>query len=97
MKFGLIGRAWFAFQAGKAIKTIIEERRAFHARRSNYHGYSWDQVQHILTLCCQAKPEMHSELMALSEDRRNAILGGILVIHPVRFREMFGFDRPPPG
>lgn len=97
MKLGMIGRVWLAFQAGKFVKTVYEERQAYHQRMSNFHGYSWPQVEHILSLCCQAVPNMHSELQALPEDRKLAILKGIFTVHPAKFRAQFGFDRPPPG
>lgn len=96
MKLGFIGRAWLGFQAAKFFKTVVEERRAYHERRSHFHGYTWPQVQHILTMCCEAKPGMHAELMAMSEDRRNAVLTGILTCLPHKFKELFGFDRPAP-
>lgn len=97
MKLGLIGRAWLGFQAVKFFKTVVEERRSFHERRSRFHGYTWPQVNHILTMCCEAKPEMHAELMVMSEERRNSILTGILTCTPGRFKELFGFDRPHPS
>ena len=96
MKLGLIGRAWFAFQAASFAKTVIEETVAAHERRSHPHGYTWAQVEHIYGLCFQAQPDLHATVMALPEPRRTAVLSGILTCHPSVFRKHFGFDRPNP-
>lgn len=96
MKLGIIGRAWLGFQAVKFVKTVVDERRDYHARHAQFHGYTWPRVQHVLGMCCEAEPDLHSKLMAMSEEDRNAILTGILTCHPATFRKRFGFDRPSP-
>lgn len=97
MKLGFIGRAWLGFQAVRFAKTVVDERKAYRERMSRFHGYTWSQVEHILSQCGQAVPDLHDWLKQQSEDNLIKATGTILTCHPAKFRERFGFDRPPPG
>lgn len=97
MRIGTIGRVWFGFLFGRMILDFAEREAASRRRRASFHGFTWTQVERILTRCIAARPEFSTYVYSLDEDARRAYLGTVFTCREESFRAVFGFDRPEPA
>lgn len=96
-RFSTLGRAWFGYLAAKAGLSLWESRQEHRERLAHFHGYPWSQVEDVLRMCYDARPDVEAEAKGLSEEARNRFVAGLFTSSPATFRSIFGFDRPPPA
>lgn len=96
MRFSRVGKWWFGLLFAAGAKQVWDERQAYHARQSNFNGYPWPQVDDVIRMCYQARPDIQSSVMAMTHDSRMRFVAGLFTCLPVTFKDTFGFDRPPP-
>jgi len=97
MRFSTIGKAWFGYLFARAAIEVAQEETERWRRVRHRHGYTFVQIEHILTMCYSARPDIRDELNRLEKPELVRKIDGIFAIAPPKFREIFGFDRPAPA
>lgn len=96
MKIATWAKLWFGGLLALGGEQLLHERARLREERSKFHGYPWEQVNDVINMCYAARPDVRDQFSLMSQEDRVRSVGALFTCSPATFKNVFGFDRPPP-